>query len=145
MCPCTVSQLKDQVENELKSNILDFWCKHAADNENGGFFGYISTDIHNRCRRQVFRTECTYLWTFSAAYRFYQEQKYSRHGIPCSNTSVITTNRSTWEYTGRLITKAGQRIRKTRKVRRCLHHLCPIGIPPRCRGQFCVGTGGQPV
>jgi mannobiose 2-epimerase len=77
MCPCTVSQLKDQVENELKSNILDFWCKHAADNENGGFFGYISTDIITDARHDKSSVlNARILWTFSAAYRFYQEQKY---------------------------------------------------------------------
>jgi mannobiose 2-epimerase len=77
MYPCTVSQLKDQVENELKSNILDFWCRHAADNENDGFLGYISTDLIPDARHDkssVLNTRI--LWTFSAAYRFYKEQKY---------------------------------------------------------------------
>lgn len=36
---------KIQMENELKDNILNFWMDNAPDNENGGFYGYISNDL----------------------------------------------------------------------------------------------------
>jgi mannobiose 2-epimerase len=77
MCPGTVRQLKDQVENELKSNILNFWCRHASDDENGGFFGYISANLFpDAGHDKASVLNARILWTFSAAYRFYKEKKY---------------------------------------------------------------------
>jgi len=57
-------------ERELTGNILPFWMKHAADRENGGFFGYISPDM--RVDRDAPRTSVVntrILWTFAAAAR----------------------------------------------------------------------------
>lgn len=73
----TVRHLKQQVESELRSNILDFWCKYTPDNENGGFYGYISAD-HNTDPRadKASVLNARILWTFSAACRFYNENKY---------------------------------------------------------------------
>ena len=73
----TTRQLKDHVENELRTNILDFWCDHAVDNENGGFYGYISEDLStDALHDKASVLNARILWTFSAAYGSYKEKKY---------------------------------------------------------------------
>ena len=72
-----ITQLREQIENELKNNILPFWCKHAVDDKNGGFYGYISKDLvadaeHDKASVLNARI----LWTFSTAYRLYKEASY---------------------------------------------------------------------
>lgn len=72
-----VWQLKEQAENELRSNILDFWCRHAVDNENGGFYGYISGNLDtDALHDKASVLNARILWTFSAAYRLYGDKKY---------------------------------------------------------------------
>lgn len=64
-------------ERELKENILKFWIDNAVDNENGGFFGYISNDlIVDKCHHKASILNSRILWTFSTAYRVYKEEKY---------------------------------------------------------------------
>lgn len=73
----TVSQLRVLAEDELRSNILDFWCRHAIDNENGGFYGYISGDLDaDTLHEKSSVLNARILWTFSAAYRLYGDEKY---------------------------------------------------------------------
>ena len=69
--------LRNQLENELRENILKFWMEKSPDNINGGFFGYISNDLkadaeHDRASVLY----CRILWTFSSAYRLYGDKKY---------------------------------------------------------------------
>ena len=69
--------LVQEIEAELKNNILQFWIDHAVDQEIGGFYGFISDDLvidktHDRASVLYSRI----LWTYSIAYRFYKEEKY---------------------------------------------------------------------
>ena len=43
-----IKNFKIQMERELKDNILNFWIDNAQDNENGGFYGFISDDLKVR-------------------------------------------------------------------------------------------------
>ncbi|MDZ7305318.1 MAG: AGE family epimerase/isomerase [candidate division KSB1 bacterium] len=66
-----------ELENILEHNILDYWLTHGIDTVNGGFIGYV--DYHNRKdlsapKGSVLNTRI--LWTFSAAYRFFQRRAY---------------------------------------------------------------------
>jgi mannobiose 2-epimerase len=63
-------ELKKELNRELVGNILPYWIKKTADNENGGFYGRI--DGHEHIHKQenkgvVLNTRI--LWTFAAAYR----------------------------------------------------------------------------
>lgn len=70
-------QLRDQIEQELRLNILPFWMKHTLDHENGGFYGAITNDlaILNDVPRSLVLC-ARILWSFSAAYRFYLDDDY---------------------------------------------------------------------
>lgn len=66
-----------RVETELRENILPFWMKHARDRERGGFHGTIDGGL--RISREAPRgalLTARILWTFSAAYRRYQDPAY---------------------------------------------------------------------
>lgn len=72
-----IKNLASRFEHELKNNILQFWINHSVDDQNGGFYGYISNDLspdtkHDKASVLNFRI----LWTFSAAYRYYRDEKY---------------------------------------------------------------------
>jgi mannobiose 2-epimerase len=72
-----ISLLKEQVENELKNNILKFWCEHAVDDENGGFYGHISSNLEADVRHDKAAVlNARILWTFSSAYRMYREARF---------------------------------------------------------------------
>lgn len=64
-------------EKNLRENILPFWLKHTRDRARGGFFGEITDDvkIDQDASRGALLTS-RILWTFSAAYRRYQEPAY---------------------------------------------------------------------
>ncbi|MFZ5986243.1 MAG: AGE family epimerase/isomerase [Bacillota bacterium] len=64
------------LEKEL-NNILKFWIDNIIDEENGGFYGYISNNMtidkkHDKSSVLYSRI----LWTFSTAYRIYKDEKY---------------------------------------------------------------------
>lgn len=66
--------LKERVENELRSNILPFWLTYAIDNEFGGFRGQITNDlVINPYANKGLILNARILWTFSKAYSAYQE------------------------------------------------------------------------
>ncbi len=57
--------------------ILEWWIEHTQDEVNGGFHGKINND--NQVQPAVPRGSVLYsriLWTFSAAYRQYKDQRY---------------------------------------------------------------------
>lgn len=67
----------NSIQQELKSNILDFWMEHTIDEDNGGFYGFISKDltVHTDAGKSlVLNTRI--LWTFASAYRIYGDEKY---------------------------------------------------------------------
>ena len=63
--------------HNLQNNILAFWEKHAVDDLHGGFIGQVDSD-----NRQVIKANkgvilnTRLLWTFSAVYLYFQDDKY---------------------------------------------------------------------
>lgn len=73
----TLQLLRQQIETELHSDILEFWRAHAVDQELGGFFGYIGKNLtvdRGHDRGSVLYSRI--LWTYSAAYNACREEKY---------------------------------------------------------------------
>ncbi len=69
--------LKQRVENELRSNILPFWLKYTIDDEFGGFRGQITNDlvIDPKADKGLI-LNARILWTFSKAYSVYRDDIY---------------------------------------------------------------------
>jgi len=66
-----------RIERELREDILPFWMTHVVDRNHGGFYGEISNDLvvkKNAPRGALLTSRI--LWTYSAAYRRYQDPKY---------------------------------------------------------------------
>lgn len=69
--------LFNEIEAELKENILPFWIKHTIDEENGGFYGFISNDlVIDKAHHRSCVLYSRILWTYSTAYKLYKEEKY---------------------------------------------------------------------
>lgn len=65
-----------QAKAELREDILPFWLAHARDPE-GGFYGALKPDLSpDRTARRGALLSARILWTFSAAYRMYQDPAY---------------------------------------------------------------------
>lgn len=77
MIESAVRDLRNQLEDELKGNILKFWLEKSPDNINGGFHGYISNDLRVDAEHdRACVLYCRILWTFSSAYRHYGDKRY---------------------------------------------------------------------
>ena len=75
--PIDTAQLRRQFEDELTGNILKFWIDNAVDEENGGFYGYISNDRKaDKYHDKASVLNSRILWTFSAAFRIYGNSEY---------------------------------------------------------------------
>lgn len=75
--PVELAALGSSAEKELRGNILPFWLKHARDRERGGFVGLVDQNmkvIKDAPRGSLLTSRI--LWTFSAAYRTYQDPEY---------------------------------------------------------------------
>jgi len=73
----TLNRFRDELEKELKDNILSWWMKYSPDNDLGGFHGHI--DHENKVVKGAGKgavLNARILWTFSAAYRMYKDQEY---------------------------------------------------------------------
>lgn len=77
VAPAQLQAYAHQAEQELRGNILPFWLKHARDREHGGFHSFIGEDmtVRDDLPRGALLTS-RILWTFSAAYRHYQDPEY---------------------------------------------------------------------
>ncbi len=66
------SEFRQQLEQELKGNILPFWSTYSVDPINRGFYGALTNDrrILNTVPRSAVLC-ARILWTFSAAYRLF--------------------------------------------------------------------------
>jgi cellobiose epimerase len=72
-----LESLAGAAEAELRGNILPFWLKYARDREHGGFHSFIGEDLKARDNfPHGALLTCRILWTFSAAYRRYQDPQY---------------------------------------------------------------------
>ncbi len=72
-----LDDLKAEVEDVLKNNILPFWINKMVDVENEGFYGQITgkdETISQARKGSVLNSRI--LWTFSAAYRVFKNPDY---------------------------------------------------------------------
>ncbi len=70
-----LEEFRERVLSELRNDILPFWLRHAPDEEFGGFRGRISNDlVIDRRAEKGLILNARILWTFSRAYRAYQEK-----------------------------------------------------------------------
>ena len=68
---------RNELEIELKQNILAWWMKYTPDREHGGFHGHINHKnevVKGAGKGAVLHARI--LWTFSAAYRAYPDPDY---------------------------------------------------------------------
>ncbi|SDE80573.1 mannobiose 2-epimerase [Fontibacillus panacisegetis] len=66
-----------QLDQELKDNILQFWMDKSVDTTRGGFYGEIDQKLQvNENAEKSLVLNARILWTFSAAYRHYKDAKY---------------------------------------------------------------------
>jgi cellobiose epimerase len=73
----TIRQLAARAEKELLSNILPFWMAQAPDREKGGFWARVSPDLRAKERSpKGLILNARILWTFSAAFRQYNQLSY---------------------------------------------------------------------
>ncbi|MNO14571.1 Cellobiose 2-epimerase [compost metagenome] len=70
-------QWSQQLDQELKDNILRFWIDKSVDTKRGGFHGEIDQQLRvNENAEKSLVLNARILWTFSAAYRHYQNDSY---------------------------------------------------------------------
>ncbi len=73
----SLKELREELELELKDNILSWWMEYAPDHELGGFHGHIDHQnqvVEGAGKGAVLNARI--LWTFSAAYRMYEQPEY---------------------------------------------------------------------
>lgn len=73
----TLTELREEVDHELRSNILSYWMRCSIQPEGRGFYGAV--DSGNKPVPGVDKTcvlNARILWTFSAAARFYDDTTY---------------------------------------------------------------------
>ena len=69
-------QWMEEVEQELKENILGFWKKHTLDEQHGGFIGHMDGNgeiVEGADKSLVLNARI--LWTFAAAYRRFGQEE----------------------------------------------------------------------
>ncbi len=72
-----IEQLRQELEVELKGNILPYWMKYTPDPNRGGFHGEVShfnVPVEKAPKGAIMNTRI--LWTFAAAHRMYPEASY---------------------------------------------------------------------
>ena len=72
-----MDDLRQRVEEELRSDILPFWLKYTIDDEYGGFRGQIANDLTvdpHAAKGLILNARI--LWTFSKAYGVYRDPVY---------------------------------------------------------------------
>lgn len=68
---------RNEMEAELKDNILSFWMKHTLDEQHGGFVGEIDNQMNtNPEAGKSLVLNARILWTFASAYRMYGDAEY---------------------------------------------------------------------
>jgi mannobiose 2-epimerase len=72
-----INEFREQLEQELRGNILPFWMAKTVDTVHGGFYGAVSNNlaVHNEVPRSAILC-ARILWTFARAYRGYAAPEY---------------------------------------------------------------------
>lgn len=68
---------RNDIQDELTTNILAYWMNHAIDSAHGGFVGEIDDNneiVPGADKSLVLNTRI--LWTFAAAYRLFKDEAY---------------------------------------------------------------------
>jgi len=73
----TIQQFSQAVREELQNNLVPFWLERLIDSEYGGFIGQMSNDgiIDPKAPKGLI-LNARILWTFSALYRFNEDNRY---------------------------------------------------------------------
>ncbi|GGE01990.1 AGE family epimerase/isomerase [Paenibacillus nasutitermitis] len=72
----TLSQWSEELEREVRDNILGFWKRRAVDEERGGFIGRMeSSGRIDPDADKGLVLNARILWTFASAYRIYGEDE----------------------------------------------------------------------
>lgn len=74
----TLSQLRQEIEQDLRENLLPFWATHSPDPA-GGFYGVLNFDGTPQADAQKGGIlNARLLWTFSSAYRILKDEQYKK-------------------------------------------------------------------
>jgi mannobiose 2-epimerase len=69
--------LKEELTLHLREKVLPFWMNRMVDHEHGGFYGWADNNGKiNKIAPKAAVMNTRILWTFSAAYRMFQDNKY---------------------------------------------------------------------
>ena len=73
----TIQKFSQAVRDELQNNLVPFWIERSIDSEYGGFIGQMSNDgtIEPKAPKGLI-LNARILWTFSALYRFNEDNRY---------------------------------------------------------------------
>jgi len=73
----TIQQFNQAVRDELENNLVPFWIEKSIDYQYGGFIGQMSNDgrIDTKAPKGLI-LNARILWTFSALYRFCEDNRY---------------------------------------------------------------------
>lgn len=67
----------EQFHRELTGNILPFWMRHTTDRENGGFYGFVGSNLFvDKKAPRAAVINARILWTFSMAARVFEDPDY---------------------------------------------------------------------
>ena len=84
-----IKKMKQEMEEELVSNILPFWINRMTDEVNGGFYGRITgrEEVKPEAEKGAI-LNARILWTFSAAYRLLRRPEYLETATRAKRTLI---------------------------------------------------------
>jgi DNA-binding transcriptional ArsR family regulator len=104
----TIREFSRAVEGELREDILPFWMNYAVDQENGGFYGEVSSErlpVPHAPKGSILNSRI--LWTFSHAYHVYKDPAYLK-----------MAEKTEGKVKGKVVEKVGETGEKTREITR---------------------------
>lgn len=111
-----IKKMKQEMEEELVSNILPFWINRMTDEVNGGFYGRITgrEEVKPEAEKGAI-LNARILWTFSAAYRLLRGRSiWKRLRVPNALLSTVSTTMNLAEFIGLSTIKAIRSIPRSR-------------------------------
>ena len=84
-----IMKMRQEMEEELVSNILPFWINRMTDEVNGGFYGRITgrEEVKPEAEKGAI-LNARILWTFSAAYRLLKRPEYLETATRAKRTLI---------------------------------------------------------
>ena len=112
-----IMRMRQEMEEELVSNILPFWINRMTDEVNGGFYGRITgrEEVKPEAEKGAI-LNARILWTFSAAYRLLKRPEYLETATRAKRTLIdrFYDNEFWWSFTGLSTIKAIRSIPRSR-------------------------------